>query len=78
MMEIIIDKLKKDIIEVQQQLARKEQECEKLKNTLQVIANRSCLNPRDCTGHCLPNCKWNAHVLAQQTLKELISEVTND
>lgn len=60
------------------QLKVKEQDCEKLKKTLRVIASRSCLNLYDCTGHCLPNCKWNAHALAQQTLKEITSEVEDD
>lgn len=50
------------------QLKRKEQECEKLKATLEVIAGRPCFNPNDCNGHCLPNCKWNAHKLAQKAL----------
>ena len=49
----------------------KEQECEKLKATLKVIADRPCLNINDCNGNCLPHCKWNAHKLAQEALKEL-------
>ena len=48
-----------------------EQECERLKETLKVIANRPCLNINDCNGNCLPHCKWNAHKLAQKALKEL-------
>lgn len=50
------------------QYKRKEQECEELKATLEVIAGRPCFNPNDCNGHCLPNCKWNAHKLAQKAL----------
>lgn len=53
------------------QLKRKEQECEELKETLKVIANRPCLNINDCNGNCLPHCKRNAHKLAQEALKEL-------
>lgn len=53
------------------QLKRKEQECEELKATLKVIANKPCLNINDCDGNCLPHCKWNAHKLAQEALKEL-------
>ena len=49
----------------------KEQECEELKVTLKVIADRPCLNINDCNGNCLPHCKWNAHKLAQEALKEL-------
>ena len=53
------------------QLKAKEQECEELKATLKVIADRPCLNINDCNGNCLPHCKWNAHKMAQQALKEL-------
>ena len=53
------------------QIKRKEKEYEELKETLKVIANRPCLNINDCNGNCLPHCKWNAHKLAQQALKEL-------
>lgn len=56
--------------ELEQQLKAKEQECERLKATLKAIANRPCLNMHDCNGHCLPNCKWNAHKLAQRVLEE--------
>lgn len=52
-------------------LQRKEQECEKLKAVLKAIANRPCLNINNCNGNCLPHCKWNAHKLAQEALKEL-------
>ena len=54
-----------------QLLQDKEQECKELKKTLKVIANRPCLNINDCNGNCLPHCKWNAHKLAQEALKEL-------
>lgn len=57
--------------ELKQQLKVKEQECDGLKETLKVIANRPCLNINDCNGNCLPHCKWNAHKLAQEALKEL-------
>ena len=50
------------------QLKAKEQECDELKSILEVIAGRPCFNPNDCNGHCLPNCKWNAHKLAQKAL----------
>ena len=73
-----IDKLEHNINELNKQLDKSEAENKKLKKTLEVIASRPCLNLYDCTGHCLPNCKWNAHVLAQQTLKEIISEVEDD
>ena len=53
------------------QLKRKEQECEELKAVLKAIANRPCLNINNCNGNCLPHCKWNAHKLAQEALKEL-------
>ena len=56
---------------LKEQLKHKEQECEKLKATLKVIADRPCLNINDCNGNCLPHCKWNAHKLAQEALKEL-------
>ena len=56
---------------LEKQLKRKEQECEELKATLKVIADRPCLNINDCNGNCLPHCKWNAHKLAKQALKEL-------
>ena len=52
-------------------LKRKEKECEELKATLKVVANGPCLNINDCNGNCLPHCKWNAHKLAQEALKEL-------
>lgn len=74
----IIERLKTDLDfertkrkSLQADLKAKEQECEKLKETLKVIANRPCLNINDCNGNCLPHCKWNAHKLAQETLKEL-------
>ena len=54
-----------------QLLQAKEKECEGLKATLKVIADRSCLNIYVCDGNCLPHCKWNAHKLAQEALKEL-------
>lgn len=57
--------------DLQEQLSAKEQECEELKSTLKVIADRPCLNINDCNGNCLPHCKWNAHKLAQEALKEL-------
>ena len=55
----------------EKQFKAKEQECEELKATLKVIADRPCLNINDCNGNCLPHCKWNAHKLAQEALKEL-------
>ena len=60
-----------EIEKLKEQLKAKEQECEKLKATLKVIADRPCLNINDCNGNCLPHCKWNAHKLAQEALKEL-------
>ena len=56
---------------VYEQLKRKEEECEELKAVLKAIANRPCLNINNCNGNCLPHCKWNAHKLAQEALKEL-------
>ena len=46
-------------------------ENEKLKAALKSIANRPCLNIKDCDGDCLPHCKWNAHKVAQEALKGL-------
>ena len=60
-----------EIEKLKEQLKAKEQECEGLKATLKVIADRPCLNINDCNGNCLPHCKWNAHKLAQEALKEL-------
>lgn len=64
--------------DIKGELFKLKAENNELKETLKVIASRSCLNLYDCTGHCLPNCKWNAHVLAQQTLEELTNEVEDD
>ena len=44
------------------------EKAKQLKSVLEVIAGRPCFNPNDCNGHCLPNCKWNAHKLAQKAL----------
>ena len=66
-----LKKAMNQIVELNKKVEAKEQECEELKATLKEIANRPCLNINDCNGNCLPHCKWNAHKVAQEALKEL-------
>jgi hypothetical protein len=56
------------LLQYSNSLEKMKTENDELRSVLEVIAGRPCFNPNDCNGHCLPNCKWNAHKLAQKAL----------